>query len=65
MSTERASFPETLPFQMTQQTLANLLTLSRQSVSTYLSTMTKRGLISVKRGRVHILDWDALNRELL
>lgn len=50
--------------QITQQNLANLLMLSRQSVSAYLSEMTKRGLIEVMRGRIRIKDWDALAKEL-
>lgn len=50
--------------QITQQSLGNLLMLSRQSVSTYLSEMTKQGLIEVMRGRIRILDWDALAKEL-
>lgn len=49
---------------ITQQNLADLLRLSRQSVSAYLSEMTKQGLIEVMRGRIRILDWDALVKEL-
>ena len=55
----------TAEVRMTQQNLADLLALSRQSVSAYLSAMSKRGLISVQRGRICILDWSALNMELL
>ena len=50
---------------ITQQNLADMLALSRQSISAYLTDMVKRRLISVKRGRIIILDWDALNMELL
>ncbi|MGM9608543.1 MAG: Crp/Fnr family transcriptional regulator [Oscillospiraceae bacterium] len=49
---------------ITQQNLANLLMLSRQSVSTHLSGMAKNGLIEVRRGQIRILNWDALTKEL-
>lgn len=49
---------------MTQQDLADLLNISRQSVSGYLKSLNQSGIISIRRGRVYILDWDALNMEL-
>lgn len=49
--------------QMTQQDLAEVLFLSRQRVSTHLSKLAKQDVISVKRGRIEILDWDALKQE--
>lgn len=49
---------------MTQQDLAELLFLSRQRVSVYLSRLTERGLIAVKRGRIELLDRKGLEQEL-
>lgn len=50
--------------QTTQQSLADLLMLSRQSVSAYLAEMTRQGLIEVRRGRICIMNWDGLVKEL-
>lgn len=49
---------------ISQQKLADMLAISRQSVSTYLQNLSKQEIISIKREQIFILDLDALNREL-
>ncbi|CAB5700018.1 Cyclic AMP receptor-like protein [Delftia tsuruhatensis] len=46
--------------QVTQEQLARMLSISRQTVNTLLQGLQARGIIRVQRGEIEILQWQAL-----
>ena len=46
--------------QVTQEQLARMLSISRQTVNTLLQGLQARGIIRVQRGEIEILQWQGL-----
>lgn len=53
-----------LGLRLTQQDLANMVGATRESVNKQLNYLKKRGIISIKRGKITILHQDDLRRRI-
>lgn len=61
LETRRGSPGGTL--RITQQQFANMLGATRESVNKHLNALAGEGTVQLQRGRIHLLDLDALEEE--